>query len=71
MNGIQSKYKGQLIVLFVSVDDSSGKELARQHGVYGTPTILLLDTEGNQMNVLRGSLPTPLIEQAVEDLVAR
>lgn len=71
VNGIRRKYGDRLNVLTVSLDESSGKALAREHGVFGTPTLLLLDEEGTQMNVLRGSLPAPLIEQAVADLVAR
>ena len=71
VNGIKRQYRGRLDVVYVSMDDRDGKELARQRGVVGTPTILLLDLEGNQVNVLRGSLPLSLIEQAVEDLVTR
>ncbi|HID62661.1 MAG TPA: hypothetical protein EYP49_08010 [Anaerolineae bacterium] len=36
----------------------------------GTSTFLLLDSEGNQVNILRGALPPPLIEHAIEDLIA-
>jgi thioredoxin-related protein len=45
--------------------------LAREHGVVGTPAILLLDREGRQLNVLCGSFPLTVIEQAVEELLAR
>lgn len=71
VDGIKRKYRGQLNVVTVSLDHSEGKELAREHQIVGAPTILLLDNEGNQVNVLRGSLPPPLIEQAVEDLVTQ
>jgi hypothetical protein len=69
VNGIGHKYGDRLNVLTVSLDESSGRELAREHGVFGTPTLLLLDEERIPVNVLRGSLPAPLIEQAVADLV--
>ena len=71
MDGIKREYRGQLDVVYVSMDERDGKELAREYGVVGTPTILLLDSEGNQVSVLRGSLAQPLIEQAVEDLVVQ
>lgn len=71
MDGIRREYRGRLDVVYVSIDRSDGKELAREYGVVGTPTILLLDSEGNQVNVLRGSFPPSLVEQAVEDLLAR
>ena len=71
MNGIKREYRGRINVVYVSVDRPDGKELAKQYGVVGTPTILLLDGEGNQVNVLRGSLPPPLIERAVKDVLVQ
>jgi len=71
VDGIRQKYSRQLNVVYVSVDQSEGKELAREYGVIGTPTFLLLDDEGSQVNVLRGSLPAPVIEKAIEDLIAQ
>ena len=70
VDGIVQKYKRQIDVVYVSVDEPDGKKLAREYGVIGTPTFLLLDSEGNQVNVLRGSLPAPVIEKAIEDLIA-
>jgi len=71
VDGIRQKYSRQLNVVYVSVDQSEGKDLARERGVFGTPTFLLLDSEGTQVNILRGSLPAPVIEKAIEDLIAQ
>ncbi len=71
VDGIEQKYRRHIDVVYVSVDESEGKELAREYGVIGTPTFLLLDSEGTQVNVLRGSLPAPVIEQAIEGLIAQ
>jgi len=71
VDGIQQKYSRQLNVVYVSMDKSDGKELAKEYGVFGTPTFMLLDSEGNQVSILRGSLPLPVIEQAIEDLIAQ
>ena len=71
MDGIRREYRGQLDVVYVNIVRADGKELAKQHGVVGTPTILLLNSEGDRMNMLRGALPQSMIEQAVEDLLAR
>ncbi len=71
VDGIRQKYRKQLNVVYVSLDRSDGKKLAKQYGVFGTPTFLLLDSEGNQVNILRGSLPLPVLEQAIEDLIAQ
>ena len=71
MDGIKREYRGQLDVVYVNIVRADGKELAKQHGVVGTPTILLLNSEGDRMNMLRGVLPPSVIEQAVEDLLAQ
>ncbi|MGD2177846.1 MAG: thioredoxin family protein [Anaerolineae bacterium] len=68
---IRHKYGRQVDVAYVNMDHDDGKRLAREYGVIGTPTVLLLDSAGVQVNVLRGTLPTPVIEQAVKDLVAQ
>ena len=69
MNGIRRETRGQLDVVYVSMDEARGRDLAREYGVYGTPTLLLLDRDGNQVNVLRGSFPETIIERAVSDLL--
>jgi len=68
---LKHKYRGQINVVYVSVDRSKGKELAREYGVIGTPTILFLDREGNQVNGMRGALSQATIEQAIKKLLAR
>ena len=71
VNGIKREHGRQIKVVFVSMDQAKGKELAKQHGVVGTPTILLFDSAGERVNVLRGSFPPSLVEQAVEELLAQ
>ena len=71
VDGIKREYRGRLDVVYAGIDRPDGKKLAGQYGVVGTPTILLMDSQGNQVNVLRGLLPPELIEQAIEDLLAR
>jgi thioredoxin-like negative regulator of GroEL len=71
VDGVRRKYRGEIRVIYVSLDQREGKALAKEHGVVGTPTLLFLDSEGDQVNVLRGSFPSAVLEQAVEDLLAR
>jgi len=71
VDGIKRRYGRQIQVIYVSMDQQKGKEIAKEHQIVGTPTILLLDRDGNQVNILRGSLPPPLIEQAVVELLAK
>jgi thioredoxin-like negative regulator of GroEL len=63
------KYRRQLEVVTVDMDQEDGRRLARQYGIVGIPTVLLLDSEGHQVNVLRGTLPKAVVEQTVKDLV--
>jgi len=71
VDGLKRQYRGQLNVVYVSMDRTAGKEQAKEYGIVGTPTLLLLDSEGNQVSVLRGSPAPAQIEQAIEDLLAR
>ena len=71
MDGLKREYRGRLNVVYANMDRADGKKLAKEHGIIGTPTLLLLDSEGYQVNVLRGALPPTLIDQAVADLVAQ
>ncbi len=70
MNGIRRRYRRQLNVVIVDIDQPSGKDLARQYGVVGTPTLVFLDRQGRTVQVLRGSFPAATLEQAVIDLLA-
>lgn len=67
---MRHKYRRKVDVVYVNMDRDEGERLAREYGIIGTPTLLLLDSEGRQVNVLRGTLPKPVIEQTVEDLLA-
>jgi thioredoxin-like negative regulator of GroEL len=71
VDGLRRDYKGQLDVVYAEIDEPDGKELAKQMGVVGTPTILLLDSHGEQVNALRGSFPASLIEQAIQEVLAQ
>lgn len=57
-------------MVVVDIDQQSGKELARQYGVVGTPTLVFLDDQGRTVQVLRGSFPPATLEQVVIDLLA-
>jgi len=71
VDGIEREYRGRLTVVYVSMDHRDGKQPVREHRAVGAPTVLSLDSAGNQVNVLRGWLPLPLTEQSVEGLMAR
>ena len=69
VNGIEREYRGQLNVVYVSMDEEEGLGVAREYGVIGTPTILLLDDQGEQVNIVQGVPAEPQVIQLVEDLL--
>ena len=69
MDGIRKSNRGRLNVVYVSIDESSGKEKAKAYDVVGTPTILLLNREGEQVQMLRGTFPKEAVQRAVDDLL--
>ncbi len=71
MDGIKREYRGQSNVVYVDLDRARGKETAREYGVMGTPTLLFLDSEGNSVHMLRGSLSQAAVERVVEDLLSQ
>ena len=71
VDGLRREYRGQLNVVYAEIDEPDGKELAKELGVVGTPTILLLDSQGEQVSALRGSFPSSLIEQAIQEVLAQ
>lgn len=70
VNEIEKKYGKQLNVIYAEVEQQQGKELAKQYGIIGYPTMLLLDSEGERVGLLRGVVPLLSLEQMVDDLLA-
>lgn len=66
---IKSAHRGELKVVYATLEDEEGKQLADQHGILGFPVVLLLDAEGERANLLRGVVPQPALERAVLDLI--
>lgn len=69
VNEIEKEYGKQLNVIYAEVEQQKGKELARQHGIIGFPTILLLDSEDERVNLFRGVIPRTVLDQALGDLL--
>lgn len=69
VNRIRYDHLGALRVVYVDVENADSEELIDEYGVFGTPTIVLLDREGEVSNVLRGTFAEPVLERAVEELM--
>jgi thioredoxin 1 len=70
VNDVERAYGRQLAVTYAEVDSQEGKDLAKHHGIIGYPTILLLDSEGERIGLLRGVVPRSSLEQMIEELLA-
>ena len=69
VNGIRSDYRRKLNLVYACLDKQGGKDLARQYEVQGYPIVLLLDSEGNKANIIRGVAPRAVLEKAIDDLL--
>jgi thiol-disulfide isomerase/thioredoxin len=69
VNRLRYDHLGALRVVYVDVENADSEELIDEYGVFGTPTIVLLDREGEVSNVLRGTFAEPVLERAVEELM--
>lgn len=67
----QKRYRGRINFIDANLDDQRGKELSKEYGVIGYPTLLLLDSKGNKVSTLRGVMPLALVEQAFDELLAK
>jgi thioredoxin-related protein len=70
VNGIKNDRGRQLNFVYACLDEQSGRDIAAQHGVVGYPLILLLDSQGNKVNTIRGVFPRVVIEKAIDELLA-
>lgn len=71
MHEAQKRYRGRINFIDANLDDQRGKELSKEYGVIGYPTLLLLDSKGNKVSTLRGVMPLALVEQAFDELLAK
>ena len=49
MDGIEADHAGRLRVLRLDVQDATGKALADEYAVLGTPTFIFLDAQGSEL----------------------
>jgi thiol-disulfide isomerase/thioredoxin len=68
---VEKDYGRKINFVYVEMHTPKGKEEAREEGVMGTPTFLLLNGEGERVFMLQGVQPRPVFEQHLDDLLAR
>jgi thioredoxin-related protein len=71
VDGIRKDYGGRINFVYVEMDEASGKQRARDEGVMGTPTFLLLDSNGERAYMLQGVHQRVTMEQHLDALLSR
>jgi thioredoxin-related protein len=71
VDGVKDDYSSKVNFEYVDLSTTDGKERGRHEGVMGTPTFLLLDGKGERVYMIQGVYPRPVLEQHLEDLLAR
>ena len=71
VDGVKESYGRRINFVFVELETVNGKEVAREKGVMGTPTFLLLNGEGERVFLLQGVQPRQVMEQHLDALLAR
>ena len=69
VDDIARQYRSELEVETLNVETAAGVEAAEERGVVGTPTVLLLDSDGIEVGRYQGVVPQSSLEQAVEQLL--
>ena len=71
MDGVKKSYGRKINFVYVEMGTAKGKEEARDEGVMGTPTFLLLNGDSERVFILQGVHPRPVLEQHLDSLLAR
>lgn len=71
VNGIKKEYGRKVNFIYVEMSTVKGKQKARDEGVMGTPTFLLLDRHGERVYILQGVYPREVLEQHLDAVLAR
>lgn len=70
VNEVKKSYGRQINFVYVEMSTQGGKQEAREEGVMGTPTFLLLNSEGERIYMLQGIQPRQVLEQHLDTLLA-
>jgi thiol-disulfide isomerase/thioredoxin len=67
---VKKDYGRRMNFVFIEMSTSKGKQEARDEGVMGTPTFLILDGNGERVYMLQGVQPRQILEQHLDTVLA-
>ena len=69
VNEVKKDYGRKINFVYVEMSTAKGKEEAREEGVMGTPTFLLLNGDGERVYTLQGVQPREILERQLDTLL--
>ncbi len=71
VDGLEEKYGGDLKVVRINNATAEGKEIAREHGILGQPTLLFFDKTGRETRRLMGFQSSQTLEKEIDRILGR
>jgi hypothetical protein len=68
---VKKSYGRKMNFVYIEMNSRDGKAEAREEGVMGTPTFLLLDGNGERVYVLQGVVKRQILEQHLDAVLER
>lgn len=67
MDRLEAEYQNRLQVIRVDIQSSAGKTIAREYGIFATPSFLLFDRQGHEIIRSVGNLDTDQIRYFLDN----
>ena len=71
VDGIEEKYGGDFKVVRINNATAEGKEVARESGILGQPTLLFFDKTGRETRRLMGFQNSQILEKEIDRILGR
>jgi thiol-disulfide isomerase/thioredoxin len=71
VNEVRKSYGRKINFVYVEMSTPAGKQEAKDEGVMGTPTFLMLDRHGERVYMLQGVYPREVLEQQLDAVLAQ
>ena len=71
LDGIEEKYGGDFTVVRINNATAEGREIARERGILGQPTLLFFDKTGQEVRKLMGFQSSQTLEKEIDRILGR
>ena len=67
MDGLEQQYSDQIVVQRMNAAEGDGPAIMRGYRIPGHPTLMIFDSEGQEVKRLIGPQPTTTVEEALQE----